>query len=154
MTADDKDERLLLALARNARLSVVHLARLVGLSRSATQERLQRLERDGTIAGYTVRLGALQSGSRVRAWLALRYGPDGSCPRALHALASVPEVRSAYSLAGETDLLLEVDAANLDALERVRAHVEAIPGVAAVRTHVVLTTHFENRLLRPQAQVA
>ena len=154
MTADDKDERLLLALARNARLSVVHLARLVGLSRSATQERLQRLERDGIIAGYTVRLGASRAGPRARAWLAVRYRPDGSCPRSLNAFSSVPEVRSAYSLAGEIDLLLEVNAASLDALERVRAQVEAIPGVAAVRTHVVLATHFESRLLRPDAQGA
>lgn len=147
MTTNDRDERLLLALGRNARLSVVELARIVGLSRSATQERLQRLERDGTIAGYTVLLGARKTGQRARAWLAVRYGADGSCPRSLAALQAIPEVRSAHSLAGEIDLLLEVDAADVEALERVRVRVGAIPGVAAVRTHVVLATHFESRAL-------
>lgn len=68
-------------------------------------------------------------------------------PRALPALRAIPEVRSARSLAGEVDLLLEVDAASVEALERVRVRVEAIPGIAAVRTHVVLTTHFEHRAL-------
>ena len=55
---DDKDHILIGALRRNARESLVGLARTVGLSRSATQERMRRLEREGIIRGYTVDLAA------------------------------------------------------------------------------------------------
>ena len=48
---DAKDRGLLSLLRTNARLPVVALAKALGLSRSATQERLQRLESGGTIQG-------------------------------------------------------------------------------------------------------
>ncbi len=146
MRLDDKDERILLALTRNARLSVVHLARVVGLSRSATQERLYRLERDGVIAGYTILLRARNNHPRVRAWIVVRHGQKGACVKTVRAIDGIPEVRSAFSVAGEIDLMFDVDAADLADLERVRSRIEAVPGVESVRTHIVLTNHFENRI--------
>mgnify|MGYP001765051926 CR=1 FL=1 len=52
---DETDRKILSLLAENGRQSVKELARRIGLSRSATQERLARLEREGAIAGYTIR---------------------------------------------------------------------------------------------------
>ena len=52
---DQTDQQILTLLAENARQSVKELARRIGLSRSAAQERLARLERDGVLAGYTIR---------------------------------------------------------------------------------------------------
>jgi Lrp/AsnC family transcriptional regulator, leucine-responsive regulatory protein len=75
---DDKDEALLLALERDARASVVALAREIGLSRSATQERLGRLERSGAIAGYTVLRGRADGRARLNACLMIRHGQGGS----------------------------------------------------------------------------
>lgn len=150
---DAADEALLLALERDARASVVALARLIGLSRSATQARLARLERTGVVAGYTVRRGAHGSAPRLRAWLTVGHGGwgAGGCARTVARLRSLPEVRSAYSLAGETDLLVEVSAADVAELDRVRAAVEAVPGVKTVATHVVLSTWFEHRDPEPAA---
>ncbi len=54
MALDEKDKILIAKLRRNARESLVGLARSVGLSRSATQERMRRLEREGVIKAYTV----------------------------------------------------------------------------------------------------
>ena len=145
MNLDEKDERLLLALKRNARASVVELARTIGLSRSATQERLGRLEREGVISGYTVRVEKHTSRARIRAWLLVRHTKLGSCQRSVPLLRAIPEVRSAFSIAGDLDLLVEVDCVDASDLDRVRARVEAMHGVANVATHIVLATHFENR---------
>ena len=68
---DDLDRRLIAELSADARLTQVALAARVGLSRSAVQERLKRLERDGVILGYTLRLG-LDSAPGVRAYLLVR----------------------------------------------------------------------------------
>ncbi len=53
---DAIDEKLLLALRENARASTAWLARSVGRSRTSVQSRLERLERDGVIVGYSVRV--------------------------------------------------------------------------------------------------
>lgn len=144
MTLDEKDRRLLSALAANARESVVGLARKVGLSRSATQERLARLERAGVIRGYSVQLGeTTSSGAGVRAFMNLTFSPGAACEGIMPHLKAMPEIEQAHSLAGPVDLLLAVRCGSNDALSLLRDRVAAVPGVASVATHVVLATGFE-----------
>lgn len=92
MDLDFKDELLLMTLQRNARASVVELAQRIGLSRSATQERLARLERKGVIAGYTVRLGTRKASERIRAWLLITHNKQGSCAKSVPILKTIPEI--------------------------------------------------------------
>ena len=138
---DDKDEALILALEQDGRASVVALARQIGLSRSATQERLARLERTGAIAGYTVVRGGGEGRTRLSAWLMVRHAPGGNCARTVPHLKRLAEVRSLQGLAGEPDLLVQVSAADAADLERISALVRALPGVAVVTTHLVLADH-------------
>ena len=138
---DDKDEALLSELERNARASVVDLARRIGLSRSATQERLARLERSGAIAGYTVRRGGMAGGRRAHAWLTVRYADSVSCAQIMPRLRHMDDVRAAYALSGDLDLLVEVETDGTAALERVAEAIRAVPGVARVTSHMVLAAH-------------
>jgi DNA-binding Lrp family transcriptional regulator len=138
---DDKDEALILALEQDARASVVALARQIGLSRSATQERLSRLQRTGAIAGYTVVRGAGEGRTRLGAWLMVRHAPGGSCVRNVPALKRMAEVRSIEALAGDPDLLVHISAVDAAELGRIADQVRALPGVATVTTHLVLTKH-------------
>ena len=147
---DEKDEALLRALERDARASVVALAREVGLSRSATQDRLGRLQRTGAIAGYTVVRGRADSRTRLAALLMIRHSPEGSCARAVGPLKRMPEVLGIQALAGDPDLLVQVDAADAADLDRIVTAVRALPGVGAVSTHVVLADH----LRRPPGRSA
>lgn len=139
---DEKDRALIGALAANARESLVGLARRVGLSRSATQERLRRLERNGTISGYTVRLPAPDAGAGTTALVAVTYAYGAKCEHVVPVLRRIPEIRSCESLAGETDLLLRIVCSSTAELEAVRERVETTPGVASTRTHVVLAAHW------------
>nr|WP_255500626.1 Lrp/AsnC family transcriptional regulator [Caulobacter sp. 17J80-11] len=139
---DDKDRQLIAALTHDAREPLVALARRVGLSRSATQGRLARLERAGVIEGYTVRLAPGAETAGVSAVLSVTLEPGRTCAQVLPALSGAPEIVSARSLAGPIDLLLEVACASPEALSAVRERVAATPGVAAATTHLVLTTHW------------
>ena len=56
-TLDETDCKLLALLRTNAREPVASLARSLDMARSTVQERLERLEKAGTIAGYTIREG-------------------------------------------------------------------------------------------------
>lgn len=138
---DDKDEALILALERDARASVVALAREIGLSRSATQERLGRLQRDGAIAGYTVVRGRADGRARLNACLMIRHARGGTCARSVVPLKRIPEVKAIQSLAGDPDLLVQVSAADPADLDRIAEAVRTLPGIGEVTTHVVLADH-------------
>jgi Lrp/AsnC family transcriptional regulator, leucine-responsive regulatory protein len=141
---DATDRRIIALLQDNARLSLVALAARIGLSRSATQERLHRLERDGVIAGYTVRLGAAAA-HKVQAWLLLRFAEGFSCDDVIPPLAARDEVQLCHSVAGETDLMVLVALADLEALSTLREQVAAMKGVDDVRTLPVLKARLDRR---------
>ena len=56
MTKINADRQLIALLRENARIPVAEIARKLGISRSTAQSRLEKLERNGTIAGYAVKL--------------------------------------------------------------------------------------------------
>lgn len=135
---DDTDRKLIALLQDNARLPTVALAKAVGLSRSAVQERVQRLEAAGVIAQYTVRLG--RDGDPLRAWLLLRYAEGFSCDDVVPPLVALTQVRLIHSVAGETDLMVLVDTRGPGELADLRERVAAMKGVDDVTTIPVLRT--------------
>jgi len=137
---DDLDRRLIEELSLDARLTQVALAARVGLSRSAVQERLKRLEREGVIQGYTLRL-ARPRPAGLRAYLLVKdSGPSHA--RALKALEGFPEVRVADSVAGEIGLVLQLEVANVEELNRLRDEVGRLPGIASTQTLLVMKGEF------------
>lgn len=138
---DPRDKILISALRSNARESMVSLARRIGLSRSATQDRLQRLEKRGVIRGYTVQL-APAGPEKTRALMAISFQPGFQCEHVVPHLKTLPEIQSCLALAGPTDLMLTVEAASTAAMEDVRAFIAKVPGIATVSTHFVLKEHW------------
>ena len=140
-TPDAIDRRLIAMLQDNARLSTVQLAKAVGLSRSAVQERIARLEQGGVIAQYTVRLGS--GGDPLRAWLLLRYAEGFSCDDVMPQLEALPQVQACHSVAGETDMLVLVRADTPSMLSDLREAIAALKGIDDVTTLPVLRTLLE-----------
>jgi len=137
---DDKDQLLLALLRRDARRPIVALARDLGLSRSATQDRLARLKSTGAIAGFTLVEG---QGARPRqlAYLMVKLEPGRRCAQLMPAFRALPAIVAAHSAAGPIDLLMTVEYADVADLEHTRQAVAAVSGVAEVSTHVVLERH-------------
>jgi len=138
---DDKDRILVAALRRNARESLVSLARSVGLSRSATQERMRRLEREGVIRGYTVEL-ASEHEPAVRAMIAVTFEPGFRCRQVVPHLSGIPEITACHSLTGSIDLMIMVSCDSNATLNRVRDRIATVKGVATATTHIVLATEW------------
>ncbi len=141
MVLDDKDKILIAALRRNARESLVGLARSVGLSRSATQERMRRLEREGIIKAYTVELASAHDPA-VRAMIAVTFKPGFLCKQVVPRLAGIPEIVACHSLTGSIDLMVNVACDSNATLNRIRDVVASVPGVATATTHIVLATEW------------
>lgn len=134
---DELDHRLIALLRADARASAVHLAAQLGVSRGTIQNRIDRLLRQGVIAGFTVRLRSeLESGVRALTSLEIRSENERAVRAALKKL---PEVRRIYSTNGRWDLVAEIGAADLAALDRVLGAVRAIKGVAHSETSILLS---------------
>jgi DNA-binding Lrp family transcriptional regulator len=140
---DETDRRLLAELRADGRLTHVSLAARVGLSRSAVQERISRLERAGIIRGYTVRLSDDTPDGGVRAYLLVRGGANHE--RAVKVLHGFPEVRVADSVSGDIDLVLQLHAERIEDINRVRDEVAKLPGITSTQTLVVMAPRFDRR---------
>ncbi len=143
-TLDAIDRHLLALLLDNSRLSLAALARAVGLSRSAVQERLARLERSNVIEKYTVRLGSLGQ-SKIQAWLFLAHGDGFTCDDVMPALLAMPEILLGHSIAGEMDLMLFVELDSSAGLGKLRERILALKGVDDVTTISVLDVKLDRR---------
>ena len=103
----------------------------------------ERLERDGVILGYTLRLG-LETKPGVRAYLLVK-GSGPSHDRAVRILEAFPEVRVADSVSGDIDLVLQLEGERLEDLNRVRDELAKLPGIASTQTLLVMSPRFDRR---------
>lgn len=142
MKIDPIDEQLLTALRENARLPVADLARRVGRSRPAVQSRLERLERDGVIEGYTVRLGGDRPQAAVRAHVMIKLAPKEA--RAVEAaLRAIPHVLSLHSVSGDYDMIAVAGAPSVARLDAAIDQIGELSGVERTTSSIILSTKFD-----------
>jgi DNA-binding Lrp family transcriptional regulator len=141
---DDIDRKLLSLLRNNARTPTAALGRQLSLSRSAVQERLKRLERDGIIAGYTLVVGKDGEAPGVGAHVLLSVDPKAH-DQAIGALKKLPEVQSAYTVSGSFDAIAIVSASNAAHLDEILTRIGHLPGVQRTTSSILLSTVVERR---------
>lgn len=139
---DDLDRALLALLETNAREPTASLARKLGVSRTTVQDRIQRLERDGVVAGYTVRPGADRLDTRITAYVMIAANPKLNA-RVVHALKSMPEVKRLHAVSGAHDLLAMISAENTRRIDEVLDAIGGIPGIERTMSSIVLSTKLE-----------
>lgn len=138
---DPLDERILAELTANARIAHAELGQKVNLSRNAVRQRIERLERDGAIQGYTLRIGEGRRPASLINALVFVYRYDRMRGDAvLDALRQIPEVVQCQVLSGEFDLLLRVEAASPERVHHVWREIAAMPGVENTVTSFVLSS--------------
>ncbi len=142
MNLDAIDQTLLSELRENARCPMALLARKVGLSRTAVQARITRLERDKVITGYGARIGDAYEQSLVSAHVMLTVGPKLSGPVEA-ALRKIPEVRSLLSVSGTFDMIAIVQAGSIERLDSLIDGIGLLEGVERTNTSVVLSARFQ-----------
>jgi DNA-binding Lrp family transcriptional regulator len=139
---DDTDRRLISLLRASARMPTAALGRHLGLSRSAVQERLKRLERDGVITGYTIVLGETAEHPGVSAHVLLTLDPKFQ-DRAMAALTGLPEVSRCYTVSGVYDAVAMVRASTSAHLDEVLTRIGRLPGITRTTSAILLSTMFE-----------
>ncbi|HWJ88812.1 MAG TPA: Lrp/AsnC family transcriptional regulator [Pelagibacterium sp.] len=142
MTKINADRLLLSLLRENARMPVAEIARRLGVSRSTAQSRLERLERNGTITGYAVKLSGDYLASHIRAHLMVTVSPK-LITQVVKALEAVMEVRTVHSISGSFDMIVIVEAPSVAELDAVIDRIGALEGVERTMSSIVLSTRIE-----------
>jgi DNA-binding Lrp family transcriptional regulator len=137
----DSDAPLLALLRANAREPTASLARKLGLARSTVQERIARLEREGTIRGYTVRVSEGHDAGKLSAVVMIETDPKRADRVALE-LKKMPEVRSLSAVAGTFDLIATVQTETPARIDALLDRIGRSAGVARTVSSIILSEKF------------
>lgn len=137
---DDTDRSLIALLRDNARTPVVALAKALGVARATVQNRIQRLERDGTIVGYSVRLRPDADAHRIRAVMGIAV-EGNRASEVRRALMGHPNVVALHATNGRWDLIAELRADSLEAFDQVLNAIRLADGIATTETSILLSTY-------------
>ncbi len=140
------DQAILSLLARDGRMSYTDIGKETGLSTSAAQQRVRRLEQRGVIKGYRAVLDPEQLNLMITAFVAIKPFDPSQPDDAPQRLEPIDEVISCYSVAGEPSYLLKVQVPTMAQLETLLARIRADAGVST-HTTTVLSIPFEDRAL-------
>ena len=137
---DDLDRQLLALLRGNARLPATTLARSLRVARGTVQNRIAKLEREGVIAGYTVRLAAPDVDRRITALMLIAV-EGNNAEKVLRSLRGDAAVITLHTTNGRWDIIAELRAETLEEFDRVLGRIRRIEGVASSETNLLLSTH-------------
>jgi len=139
---DAVDEEIVALLRENARRSYLDIGRHVHLSAPAVKRRVDRLELEGVILGYTAIIDPRAFGWNAEAFVDLYCEGTITGEAIKRGVEAEPGVLSAHTVAGEASVLLHVQAHDTKQLEQVLERIRAVPGVTRTVTEVVLSTLF------------
>lgn len=136
---DPTDNALLDLLRRNARTPTAVLARRLGVSRTTLQGRIERLERQGHIRGYTLLETLVED--PVRAHVSIMITPRHS-QKVERDLRALPELRELHSVSGASDLIAVLGASGTEDINRAIDDIGSLKGVERTVSAILLSTRF------------
>ncbi|MFT4215485.1 MAG: Lrp/AsnC family transcriptional regulator [Microbacterium sp.] len=148
MALSDVDAGILRTLSRDGRATLSQLSAEVGLSVSAVQARLKRLEADGAITGYRAMFDPEAVGRPLAAFIEITPLDPAQPDDAPELLAHLEEIEACHSIAGDAAYMLFVRVATPRALEALIREIRVAASVRT-RTTIVLQTFYEHRTVVP-----
>ena len=141
---DDIDRALARALVADGRATLAQLAASVGLSVSAVQSRVRKLESRGVVTGYRARINPEAVGHMLSAFVAITPLDPSQPDDAPHRLEHIEAIESCHSVAGEESYVLLVRVSSARALEDLLQQIRTAANVRT-RSTVILQTFYDGR---------
>jgi Lrp/AsnC family leucine-responsive transcriptional regulator len=141
---DRTNLKILRILQKKARIPNVEISRLINLAPSAVLERIRKMEKQGIIDGYEVRLNPERFGYALVSFIQLRLRPEAKRQQAADFLSARPEILEVHFITGEDCFLVKTRTSGTDQLNGLLQELAAsITGFRDSKTFVVLATHKE-----------
>jgi Lrp/AsnC family transcriptional regulator, leucine-responsive regulatory protein len=140
---NDIDHKILALLRENSRRTLADIAARVSLSVAAVKRRVERLERDGVIRGYTARIDTSMLDDAIEVLMEV-YCADRTSPGDIRpSFEHLDEVVTGFTVSGEPDVLLRLRVDSVAHLEEVVERIRRDPNVVRTRTMLVLSTFLD-----------
>lgn len=135
---DEVDREVLALLRENARRTVADIATRVNLSPAPVKRRIDRLQRAGVIAGYTVVLDHTKIEPVIDAFTELRFAGDTDIDAIVASVSQFPEVHEVFTMAGDPDALVRIRVEDMGHLKQVVNLLRRSGRVTGTKTLMVL----------------
>ncbi|WP_319445922.1 MULTISPECIES: Lrp/AsnC family transcriptional regulator [unclassified Mycobacterium] len=145
---DDIDRVLVRELVADGRATLTHLAESAGLSVSAVQSRVRRLESRGVVTGYRARINPEALGNMLSAFVAITPLDPSQPDDAPARLEHIEAIESCHSVAGEESYVLLVRVRSGRALEELLQQIRTTANVRT-RSTIILQTFYDGREFIP-----
>lgn len=137
---DDLDRAILALLRKDARTSISSIAGDLKVARATVQHRITRLENDGTIVGYTVKVNPGSSPAVVRAIMSI--ATEGNTAKSVVArLSGSPNVVAVHSTNGKWDLIADIQADSLEEFDKAINEIREMKEISSSETNLLLSTY-------------
>ncbi|MDV8156611.1 Lrp/AsnC family transcriptional regulator [Acinetobacter bereziniae] len=134
------DLQILTVLKDNARTSITDIAMKLHVSRSTIQKRIEYMENNGIISGYTVKIRPNFNQNVIRAWMNIMV-EGNKAQSVIKELRIDPIIESMHSTNGKWDLLVELKATNLEEFDQALGRIRRISGIYNTETSILLSTY-------------
>ena len=141
MALDEIDQKILKELEGNARLPIAKIAHRVSLSRNAIRQRIDRLERDQVITGYTITVGdeAAQL-NNISAYMFITRKDRMRGADVTTAIKNISEVKTCHVVSGNLDIIVHIKAASQERIKEIWKDLAKMPGILDISTSFSLST--------------
>ncbi len=140
---DEIDWQILSILQVEARISFKELGQRIGLTGTAIAERVRKLEDEGIIEGYSIKLNREKIGLPVTAFFKLRTNIE-HCQHLRELAVSLPEVIEAHRVAGSEYYILKTV---LPSIQHLEALMENFLQLGSVEVSIVLSTPVADKII-------
>jgi Lrp/AsnC family leucine-responsive transcriptional regulator len=151
---DATDHQIIELLSQNARRTMADIGENVSLSASAVTRRIERLERSGVIAGYTVVVDHRKAGRPIQAFTEVRFAGTADLKEIKESAAQLHEVQAVFTTAGDPDALVWLQVPDVERLGQVIEQLRRKGRVTGTKTLIVLDTWSRHRAFEGDAQRA
>ncbi len=150
MTIDDIDLKILNLLLSDGRMSHTAIGKETDLSGPSVYARVQRLEREGIIKGYTALLAPEKVGRSLAAFVRIRTQTPGYDDEAFESFIRQEEqIVECHDIDGEDCYILKVRTASTQSLQKLLTTIRSFPGITRTVTTIALETLKEEGTVRP-----
>jgi Lrp/AsnC family transcriptional regulator, leucine-responsive regulatory protein len=137
---DAIDLEIVELLREDARRTFADIAPRVSLSAPAVKRRVDRLERERVITGYTVLLDHAKLGQPLQAFTELRFAGNSRVDEIAGIADDIPEVQTIFTTAGDPDALAWIRVKDVEDLKRVIDLLRRSGRITGTKTLMVLGT--------------
>ena len=149
---DNTDLQILKILQKKARGPNVEVARSIGMAPSAVLERIKKLEAQGVIEGYEVRLNPNMFNGSMIAFIQIKVSLPDQLIEIGKRLSKIEHIQEVHFLAGEDCLMVKLRVGDNCELETIlRTQIASIDIVKETKTFIALSTFKETaKIMLPE----